>query len=192
MYTFRSSIAANEAVYLTRRLVQTHNRLCRAQHWDSARASAPAGMAALEHRYRVVDDGLAGLDRDPLHEGPDEGPGLGPLAGSQELAHVASERAGAVEEYTARKPAPPALPRRRLQPPGGSIRPPAIWGWRRRRWPADGCPTPFSKARSVLCCCRAWTRSGCRYSNQPLPMGPRCSSWTQRRGRTCSGICSAT
>ena len=72
------------------------------------------GWAALEQRYRVVDDGLAGLDRDPLHEEPDEGPGLGPLAGSQELAHVASERAGAVEEYTARKTAPPALPRRRV------------------------------------------------------------------------------
>ena len=33
---------------MTRRLVQTINRLCRAQHWDAARASAPTGMAALE------------------------------------------------------------------------------------------------------------------------------------------------
>ena len=67
------------------------------------------GMAALEHRYRVVDDGLAGLGRHPLDEEPDEGPGLGQLAGSQELAPVASERAGTVEEYTARKPVPPSV-----------------------------------------------------------------------------------
>ena len=33
---------------MTRRLVQTNNRLCRAQHWDTARASAPTGMAAPE------------------------------------------------------------------------------------------------------------------------------------------------
>ena len=52
MYTFRSSIAANEAAYLTRRLVQTHNRLCRAWHWDAAPASASIGMAALERLAR--------------------------------------------------------------------------------------------------------------------------------------------
>ena len=45
----------------------------------------------LRRGYGVDDGGPAGLDLNLLDDGPDEGPGLGQLAGLQELAHVLGE-----------------------------------------------------------------------------------------------------
>ena len=59
---------------------------------------------------RVEDGGPAGLDDDLLDEGADEGPGLGQLAGLEELAHLLCEGGdgvGAVQHRPALRPVHP-------------------------------------------------------------------------------------
>ena len=72
--------------------------------------------AVLGHRYRVVDDGRAGLDRDLLHEGPHESPGLGQarwFAGSRSCRWRSWRSCRHCRGVHGARPALPALPRRR-------------------------------------------------------------------------------
>ena len=72
----------------------------------------------LRRGYGVDDGGLAGLDLDLLDERVDEGPGLGKLAGLEELAHLGGEGGdgvGAVEELTPFREKRPRLPSGDLQ-----------------------------------------------------------------------------
>ena len=67
---------------------------------DLGGVRSPYGRV-LRRGYGVDDCGLAGPDLDLLDEGVDEGPGLGQLAGLEEVAHLGCEGGdgvGAVQE----------------------------------------------------------------------------------------------